>query len=286
MFYNQLGNSGLKVSALSFGAWLTTEEKYYDLMVEAFNNGCNFFDNAENYGRYEISCFFLVDCESGQNEIIMGKALKKAGWRRSQYVVSTKLFFGIHNDPNETGLSRKHLRDGLHDSLKRLDMDYVDLLFCHRPDPTVPMEEIVWTMNHFIQRGLVLYWGTSEWSRDQLEEAFQVAERLKLIPPTMEQPEYNMFRREKVEREFKPLYEKYGLGLTVWSPLASGVLTGKYVNEIPEESRLGTKSGLDPKYQNRMKRLRDELLSTEIGKKKLEKVKKLMKIADELDCTM
>jgi aryl-alcohol dehydrogenase-like predicted oxidoreductase len=189
-------------------------------------------------------------------------------------------------EKNETGLSRKHLRDGLHDSLKRLEMDYVDLLYCHRPDPSVPMEEIVWTMNHFIQRGQVLYWGTSEWTSEQIEEAFQVAERLKLIPPTMEQPEYNMFRREKVEKEFKRLYERYGLGLTIWSPLAFGILSGKYVNGIPEHSRLGTQSGLDERYQQRMKRVREDLLTTEVGKKKLEKVKKLMKIAEELGCTM
>jgi voltage-dependent potassium channel beta subunit len=266
MEYRRLGSAGLHVSALSFGSWVTFGVQYgektaYQCMRTAFDAGVNFFDNAEAYA-------------GGKAETIMGNVIKRAGWRRSEIVVSTKL---IKGGPAQTekGLSRKHVIEGTNASLKRLQLDYVDLLFCHRPDPNTPIEETVRAMNHVINQGKAFYWGTSEWSHDQIREAYEVARRHGLIPPTMEQPQYNMFNREKVEKEFVPLY-KEGLGLTTWSPLESGLLTGKYGNGIPEGTRV-TLEGY--------KWLKEEFEKVE-GRAKIETVKKIEPIAKELGVTM
>ncbi|WIA09442.1 hypothetical protein OEZ85_008846 [Tetradesmus obliquus] len=229
MEYRRLGNTGLKVSALSFGAWVTfgTQvplQQAKELLQASRDAGVNFFDNAEVYAK-------------GKAEEIMGQAFKELGWKRSDLVISTKVFWGGEG-PNDSGLSRKHIIEGTKASLTRLQLDYVDVLFCHRPDPNTPIEETVRAMNWVIDQGWALYWGTSEWSAEQLQEAWRVSERLGLIGPACEQPEYNMFARKKVEQEFKPIYESHGLGLTTWSPLASGILTGKYSGgSVPEGSR-------------------------------------------------
>lgn len=229
MEYRRLGNTGLKVSALSFGAWVTfgTQvplQQAKELLQASRDAGVNFFDNAEVYAK-------------GKAEEIMGQAFKELGWKRSDLVISTKVFWGGEG-PNDTGLSRKHIIEGTKASLARLQLDYVDVLFCHRPDPNTSIEETVRAMNWVINQGWALYWGTSEWSAEQLQEAWHVSERLGLIGPACEQPEYNMFARKKVEQEFKPIYESHGLGLTTWSPLASGILTGKYSGgSVPEGSR-------------------------------------------------
>ncbi|WP_456443170.1 potassium channel beta subunit family protein [Caldithrix abyssi] len=267
MEYRFLGKSGLKVSALSFGAWVTfgeqvDEQVAYQCMKEAYDAGVNFFDNAEVYAQ-------------GQAEIMMGNILKKTGWKRSDLVLSTKIFWG-GSGPNDCGLSRKHIFEGTNAALKRLQVDYVDLIFCHRPDLYTPIEETVWAMNLIIQQGKALYWGTSEWSAEQIRHAHEFALREHLIPPTMEQPEYNMFNREKVEKEFLNLYRDIGLGTTIWSPLASGILTGKYNNGIPEGSRLSLKG-----YEWLRSRL-----ETEEGRKKIEKTRQLSRIAEELGVTM
>jgi len=266
MEYRRLGSSGLQVSALSLGAWVTYGgqvglDTAYECMTAAYDAGVNFFDNAEVYA-------------NGNAEIVMGKVIQKTGWKRSDLIVSTKLFWG-GNGPNDQGLSRKHLIEGLHASLKRLQMDYVDLLFCHRPDPQTPIEETVWTMTQFINQGKAFYWGTSEWSATQIMEAYAVARREHLIPPTMEQPEYNMFHRERVEREYARLYREIGLGTTIWSPLASGMLTGKYNNGVPEGSRMALEG-----YEWLLKRL-----NSENGKEQIAKVRQLSTIADELGCS-
>ncbi len=277
MEYRFLGKSGLKVSALSFGAWVTFQDqldvdKAHECMKTAFDAGVNFFDNAEAYA-------------GGMAETIMGQVINKAGWRRSDLVISTKIFWGgtpqgpgkpFKHGPNDLGLSRKHILEGTDAALKRLDMDYVDLLFCHRPDIDTPIEETVWAMNHMVQQGKALYWGTSEWSAGQIRQAYDIARREHLTPPTMEQPQYNMFHRERVEMEYAPLYEEIGLGTTIWSPLASGILTGKYNDGIPEGSRLSLEN-----YQW----LRPELES-DAGKAKVAKVRLLTPLAEELGCTM
>ena len=267
MEYRNLGKSGLKVSALSLGAWVTYggqvgEQVAYECMQAAFAAGVNFFDNAEVYAK-------------GNAEIVMGNVIKKAGWKRSDLVISTKIFWG-GDGPNDKGLSRKHIVEGLDASLKRLQMDYVDLLFCHRPDIHTPVEETVWAMNHVINQGKALYWGTSEWSAVQIMEAYAIARREHLIPPLMEQPEYNMFHRERVEREYARLYREIGLGTTIWSPLASGLLTGKYNKGIPEGTRATLKGyeWLKQKFES------------EETKKKLVKVQQLALIAKELGCSM
>lgn len=265
MKYNKLGKSGLKVSELSFGSWLTfgnqlDVQKVKDTMKEAFRNGVNFFDNAEAYA-------------SGLSESLMGMALKE--YRRTDLVVSTKIFWG-GDGPNDQGVSRKHLLEGTWNSLKRLQLDYVDLVYCHRPDPDTPIEETVLAMDYLIKNGLALYWGTSEWEADQIEEAYKIADKRNLIAPTMEQPQYNMFVREKVDKQFVPLFEKYGLGTTTWSPLASGLLTGKYNDGIPEDSRLAKFS--------RVKNMMEE--SGILSEKNINKVKELTKLAKELDATM
>ena len=267
MEYRYLGNSGLQVSALSLGAWVTYggqvgEEMAFQCMDAAIKAGVNFFDNAEAYA-------------NGEAESVMGKVIKKAGWKRSDLVISTKIFWGGRG-PNDSGLSRKHVIEGTIASLERLQLDYVDLLFCHRPDIRTPIEETVRAMNYLIDQGKVFYWGTSEWSADKIMEAWAIARRENLIPPLMEQPEYNMFNRERVELEYARLYQEIGLGTTIWSPLDSGILTGKYNQGIPKDSRLDL-DGFDW--------LRDGYESQE-GKEKIEKVKQLMPISEELGCTM
>jgi voltage-dependent potassium channel beta subunit len=266
MNYRQLGRSGLKVSELSFGSWVTYGNQLdtkaaTECMAAAWDRGVNFFDNAQVYA-------------AGKSEEIMGEALAKAGWPRLKYVVSTKFFWGISDGPNEKStLNRKYLLDAIDSSLKRLKLDYVDLVYCHRADPNTPMEETVWAMHDMIERGKALYWGTSEWSAAQIEKALQVAEHYRLRKPVVEQPEYNMFHRNKVEVEFKPLYESAGIGLTTWSPLASGLLTGKYRQGVPADSR-----GAIP----RMKFLLDDLTD----KAKNDAVGKLDAVAKDLGCTL
>jgi len=267
MEYRLLGRSGLRISALSLGAWVTYgeqvgEEIAYQCMTAAREAGVNFFDNAEVYGH-------------GNAEVVMGNVIKKTGWKRSDLVISTKIFWGGRG-PNDTGLSRKHIFEGTNASLKRLQMDYVDLLFCHRPDKYTPIEETVWAMNSIINQGKALYWGTSEWSAEQIMEAYGIARREHLIPPSMEQPEYNMFDRQRVEREYFPLYHKIGLGTTTFSPLASGLLTGKYNQGIPEGTRITL-----PGYGW----LR-ETFENEEARANIEKVKLMMPIAKEIGCSM
>ena len=267
MEYRFLGKSGLKVSALSFGAWVTFNDQVgddtaYNCMVEAYDAGVNFFDNAEGYS-------------AGEAEVMMGKVVRKAEWKRSDLVISTKIFWGGPG-VNDKGLSRKHIIEGTNAALKRLQMDYVDLIFCHRPDLYTPIEETVRAMNHIINQGKAFYWGTSEWNAAQIMEAYQIAKREHLIPPVMEQSEYNMFQRQKIEKEYLPLYKEVGLGTTIFSPLKSGVLSGKYNNGIPDKSRLSLES---------MEWLKDIIFSEE-GLKNIEKVKKLTKIAESLGISM
>jgi len=233
MEYRFLGKTGLKVSSLSLGAWVTFGEQIdvdaaYKIMKVAYEQGVNFFDNAEAYA-------------AGQAETVMGKVIKKAGWKRSDLVLSTKIFWG-GDGPNDKGLSRKHIVEGTNVALERLQTNYVDLIFCHRPDIHTPIEETVRAMNHIIDTGKAFYWGTSEWSAEQIREAYLIAEREHLIAPSMEQPQYNMFEREKLEDEYLRLFNDYKLGTTIWSPLASGILSGKYNNGIPKGSRLSLKN--------------------------------------------
>lgn len=267
MEYRRLGKSGLPVSVFSYGSWVTFSnqmavDQATETMTAAYDAGVNFFDNAEVYA-------------TGQSEIIMGQVLKKAGWRRDSYIVSSKVYGGSVPDPKPTqhGLSRKHIFDACHDALNRLQVDYLDLYFCHRPDPNVPVEEIVRTMSELIHQGKVLYWGTSEWPSQTIMEAYSLARQYNLHPPTMEQPEYNMFHRERVEIEYGPLYEFVGLGTTIWSPLYFGILTGKYNDGIPEGSRATL-----PGYE-----WVREIIEGEEGRERIEKVKKLTQIADGLN---
>ncbi|MCF6353214.1 MAG: aldo/keto reductase [Cyclobacteriaceae bacterium] len=232
MEYNRLGKSGLQISQLSLGSWLTFGSQIEDsvaeeMMVYAYNQGVNFFDNAEVYAH-------------GRSEIVMGKILKKQGWSRDSYIVSSKAFFGDCIDPKPTqqGLSRKHLTEACEAALSRLQLNYLDLYFCHRPDKEVPMEEIVWTMHNLIQQGKVLYWGTSEWSAQEIMEAHLVAKENHLIGPRVEQPQYNMFVRDKMEVEYNQIFKNIGMGTTIWSPLASGVLSGKYNGQDKGTTRL------------------------------------------------
>jgi voltage-dependent potassium channel beta subunit len=267
MEYRYLGNSGLQVSALSLGAWVTFGEQVgediaYECMSAAYDAGVNFFDNAESYGR-------------GNAEVVMGNVIKKAGWKRSDLVLSTKLFWGGRN-VNARGLSRKHIIEGARAALARLQTDYVDLIFCHRPDPHTPVEETVRAMNFLVDQGLAFYWGTSEWSAAQIMEAHSIALRNHLIPPLMEQPEYNMFHRDRVEREYARLYKTIGLGTTIWSPLASGLLTGKYNQGIPDDTRISL-----PSYAW----LREQL-TNDTARQNIEKVKQLVPIANDLGCSM
>ncbi|GAB4537060.1 MAG: aldo/keto reductase [Anaerolineales bacterium] len=267
MEYRYLGKSGLQVSALSYGAWVTfgTQmgvDEAQACMESAYNAGVNFFDNAEAYA-------------AGEAERIMGEVLKRTGWKRSDLVISTKIFWGGRG-PNDRGLSRKHLREGTDASLARLQLDYVDLLFCHRPDLHTPIEETVRAMTYLINQGKALYWGTSEWSAQQIMEAHVIARREHLIPPTMEQPQYNMFVRERVEREYARVYSTVGLGTTIWSPLASGLLTGKYLEGTPEDSRINLKG-----YEW----LKERFESPE-ARAQLEKVRALLPIAAEIGCSL
>jgi voltage-dependent potassium channel beta subunit len=267
MDYRRLGKSGLKVSEFSFGSWVTFGKQVdgndaVSLMAHAYDNGVNFFDNAEGY-------------ESGNSEIVMGKALKALGWSRDSFIVSSKVFWGGQK-PTQRGLSRKHVTDAAHAALKRLQVDYLDPYFCHRPDIDTPVEETVRAMHDLITQGKVLYWGTSEWSAQQLTEAYAVARDLRITPPTMEQPQYNLFERQKVEGDYLPLYDLMGLGTTIWSPLASGLLTGKYNNGLPADSRMNL-----PGYEW----LKEELTS-EAGRAQLAKVVQLAELAGEIGISM
>jgi voltage-dependent potassium channel beta subunit len=266
MEYKNLGKSGLKVSRLSLGSWLTFGKQIEnniaeDLMDLAYDNGVNFFDNAEIYAK-------------GESERVMGKILKNRDWQRDSYILSSKAFFGDGGKlPTQRGLSRKHLVEACEAALKRLQVDYLDLFYCHRPDKETPIEETVWTMHNLIQQGKILYWGTSEWSAQEIMEAHMVAKQHNLIGPTMEQPQYNMMHREKVELEFSQIYKTVGLGTTIWSPLASGILTGKYNDGMPEETRLSM-DGLE------------WLKDANLVEEKLAKVKELTKLAKEIGTTM
>ncbi|KXN71714.1 voltage-dependent potassium channel, beta subunit [Conidiobolus coronatus NRRL 28638] len=270
MIYRRLGRSGLKVSVLSFGGWLTVgntvDQALTDkLMKAAFDNGINFFDNAEVYAQ-------------GQSETVMGQSIINNNFKREDIVVATKIFFGTGGwGPNANGLSKKHLIEGLNASLKRLQLEYVDLVFAHRPDTETPMEEIVRGFNHLINQGKAFYWGTSEWTAQQLTEAHVIAQRLGLEGPVMEQPQYNLFERENVEKEYLPLYENFGLGTTIWSPLYSGVLTGKYNNGIQSGTRLGNNDFWGKTLSGR--------ITTAEGQAKIEKVKEFVKVADKTGCT-
>ncbi len=266
MEYKRLGKSGLQLSTFSLGSWITfgnqiQDNTSEDLMKKAYDNGINFFDNAELYA-------------DGQSEVVMGKVLKKMGWQRDTFVVSSKVYWG-GKLPNQMGLSRKRVTEACHAALKRLQVDYLDLYYCHRPDKNTPIEETVFAMNDLIRQGKVLYWGTSEWEASAIMEAYAVAKANHLIPPTMEQPQYNMFHRQRVEIEYRNLYTNIGLGTTIWSPLASGYLTGKYNNGIPEGSRLA---------QDDLQRMRNFYESQE-GQNRIKKVKELETIANDLGCS-
>ena len=262
MEYRRLGKSGLQVSALSLGSWLTFGKQIgdttaKDLMALAYERGVNFFDNAETYA-------------DGQSEKVMGKILKELKWERSSYLLSSKVYFGDGGKmPNQRGLSRKHVVEACHAALKRLKVDYLDLYFCHRPDRETPIEETVWALNHLLQQGKILYWGTSEWSAQEIMEAHMVAREWRLIGPVMEQPQYNMWHRQRVEKEYRQIYTTVGLGTTIWSPLASGALTGKYLGKFPEGTRLGMAE---------LSWLKERWLTPE----RLEFVRKLKKLADQL----
>ena len=264
MNYRKLGKAGVNVSELSFGSWVTFGEQISDdvaedLMIKAYDNGVNFFDNAEGY-----AC--------GRSELVMGKILNKVGWPRDTWLVSSKVFFGSASQPqkpNQYGLGRKHVFEACHAALKRLQVDYLDFYFCHRPDPETPIEETVRVMSDLIAQGKVLYWGTSLWSAQEIMEAYGVARQYGLVPPTMEQPYYNLLQRDKVEIEYSYLYERIGLGTTTYSPLASGLLTGKYNNGVPPGARVGLEG---------YGWLRDWVMKPE----HLEKVRNFGKLANEL----
>ncbi|MBM3441792.1 MAG: aldo/keto reductase [Bacteroidetes bacterium] len=263
MQYRYMGRTGLQLSILSYGSWVTFHKQIEDgtadrLMGLSYDAGINFFDNAEGYAY-------------GESEKMMGRVLKTKDWDRSSFIVSSKVYFGWRdpNKPNQAGLSRKHVFEACHEALKRLQLDYLDLYFCHRPDPMVPIEEVVWTMHNLIQQGKVLYWGTSQWSGAEIMEAHRVAQQYGLIGPVMEQPQYNMFERYKVELDYQPVYRNVGLGTTIWSPLAAGFLTGKYINGIPADSRLAIEGF-------------DWLKKRWLQQQKIEKLKKLITLADRM----
>ncbi|HVP39980.1 MAG TPA: aldo/keto reductase [Candidatus Saccharimonadales bacterium] len=266
MNYRRLGRSGLKVSELSLGAWITFggqvgEDATRECMEAAREAGVNFFDNAEVYAR-------------GNAERVMGTAIRKLKWRRSSIVVSTKFFWGLNEGPNEKNtLCRKYLLEAMEGSLERLGMSYVDLAFCHRPDPETPVEETVRAMHDLVHRAKAHYWGVSEWDAAQVREAYELAAKHHLHPPVTEQPQYNMFCRERVEQEYQPLYRHYGMGLTTWSPLASGLLSGKYNAGVPSGSRLATPS---------LDWLKQSVLTAD----RVEKVTQLSFVAKGLGCTM
>jgi voltage-dependent potassium channel beta subunit len=267
MEYRRLGKSGLQVSALSFGSWVTFgaqigDEVATECMKKAYDAGVNFFDNAEAYA-------------SGKSEEVMGRILKKMGWERSSFIVSSKVFWG-GKLPNQSGLSRKHVVEACHNALSRLQVDYLDLYFCHRPDKNTPVEETVRAMHDLIVQGKVLYWGTSEWSAQQITEAWMVARQQTLIPPTMEQPQYNMFERERFEVEYTRLYSELGMGTTIWSPLASGLLTGKYNKGVPQDTRI---------HRPGMEWLKEKVIGAE-ALPKIEKAKKLEKLASQIGISL
>jgi voltage-dependent potassium channel beta subunit len=262
--YRRLGKAGLKVSALSLGAWVTYggqvgEETAEQCMAAAREHGVNFFDNAEAYA-------------NGNAEVVMGNVIKKLAWRREDIVVSTKIFWG-GDGPNDQGLSHKHILEGMNNALRRLQMEYVDLVFCHRPDPNTPIEETVRAMDIVIKQGKAFYWGTSEWSAADIMRADTIARQYNLTPPSMEQPEYNMFNRTKIEKEYQPIFKELGYGTTIFSPLASGLLTGKYANGIPEDSRANL-----PGYEW----IHKYILTPE----RIEKAGKLQPIADDLGVSL
>jgi len=268
MEYRRLGKSGLQVSALSFGSWLTFGNQIEnntaeDCMKIAYDAGVNFFDNAEAYA-------------NGQAEIVMGKILKKMAWSRDSFVVSSKVFWG-GTKPNQKGLSRKHVIEACHAALKRLQVDYLDLYFCHRPDLQTPVEETVRAMSDLVTQGKILYWGTSEWSAQEIMEAYSVARQYNLVPPTMEQPQYNMFHRQRFELEYYKLYSEIGLGTTIWSPLASGLLTGKYNEGLVPKGVRAEMAG--------MEWLKKKLVGEE-AQEKIPKIKQLAELAAQLDTTI
>jgi len=263
MEYRRLGRTGIKVSEFSFGSWVTFGKQVgvddaANMLAYAYDHGVNFFDNAEAY-------------EAGNSEKVMGEAISRLGWSRDSYAVSSKVFWG-GDRPMQKGLSRKHVTDACHAALRRLRVDYLDLYFCHRPDIDTPVEETVWAMHNLVSQGKVLYWGTSEWSAQQLTEAWGVARSQNLTPPSMEQPQYSLFVREKVEREYLALFELMGLGATTWSPLYSGLLTGKYNDGVPADSRMNL-----PGYEW----LKTRAQSPE-GRKQLDDVRKLAVFAGQL----
>ncbi|MBV9946252.1 MAG: aldo/keto reductase, partial [Myxococcales bacterium] len=263
MRYRRLGRAGLKLSELSLGAWVTYgsqvgEDVAYECMIAAYEAGVNFFDNAEAYGH-------------GRAEITMGNVLRKVGWRRETYVVSTKVFWGGEG-PNEKGLSHKHVIEGVNAALRRLQLDYVDLAFCHRPDPETPIEETVRAWDILVRQGKVFYWGTSEWAADDILKAHAFATENGLTPPSMEQPHYNLFVRDRVEKEYRPLYEKLGYGTTTFSPLASGLLSGKYNDGIPKGTRLEIPG---------LAWLKEEILQGD----RVPRVRELVRLAEQLGCT-
>jgi voltage-dependent potassium channel beta subunit len=267
MQYRRLGRSGLQVSVLSFGSWVSFDNQMKDdqaaeCMHAAFDAGCNFFDNAEAYA-------------AGESEAIMGRVLAQSGWQRHQYVVSTKFFWGIHGNVRNmrNTLNRKYLAQAIDGSLERMGLDFLDLVYCHRPDPNTPLEETVWAMSDMITQGKALYWGTSEWSADEIRAAWHIADRHHLHKPVMEQPQYNMLARTRVEQEYARLYEDIGLGTTIWSPLASGLLTGKYRDGVPSDSR-GALAG----YEWLAERLKDG--------RSIATVEALRPVAAELGCTL
>ena len=268
MHYRKLGSSGLKVSELSFGSWVTFHKQVDSKLAEqmfgiCLDAGVNFFDNAEGY-------------ERGMSEIVMGDALKKLSRPRDSYCVSSKVFFGAHENPLPTqmGLSRKHVTEACNQALQRLQVDYLDLYFCHRADPDTPIEETVWAMHNLITQGKVLYWGTSEWAASEIETAYEFALENNLTPPTMEQPQYNLLDRQRFEIEYKPIFEKYKMGTTIWSPLASGALTGKYLDGVPEGSRASLKG-----YEW----LRKHMIDSDRGQERMKKVKTYVEIAKNYD---
>lgn len=268
MEYRIMGKTGLQLSVLSYGSWVTFAKQIDDgisdrLMGIAYDNGINFFDNAEVYSR-------------GESEKMMGRVLKAKNWDRTSYTVSSKAFFGWRgeaNKPNQTGLSRKHLTEACHEALGRLQVDYLDLFYCHRPDKKTPIEEVVRTMNTLIEQGKILYWGTSEWSAAEIMEAHMIARELRLIGPQVEQPEYNLFKRQKMEVDYYTIFKNVGMGTTIWSPLASGLLTGKYNDGVPEGSRLALEG---------FEWLKDRTLSDE----KIGRVRNLGNLAKELGTSL
>ena len=268
MEYRYMGRTGLQLSILSFGSWVTFYKQIEDntadqLMGMAYDAGINFFDNAEAYA-------------GGESELMMGRVLRNKNWDRSSYVISSKVYFGLHgknNKPNQNGLGRKHIVEACDAAIARMQTEYLDLYFCHRPDVNVPIEEVVWTMHNLILQGRILYWGTSQWSGAEIMEAHRVAQQYNLIGPVMEQPQYNMFERFKMEQDYLPVFKNVGLGTTIWSPLAAGFLTGKYLEGIPSDSRLGIEGFAWLKHRW-------------LQEEKIAKLKKLVAVANEMGVSM